>query len=107
MKKLLLILLSGIMLFTFFGCESQNEKEITEIEKTLGKVANDYLNAEITKTEAEEKLDMLESRIENVEPDGEYGIRHNAVEVSISLFEFDLVDGEIDNITDIKEKYYD
>lgn len=132
MKKLLLILLSVIMLFSFTGCESDDsqelskvESELADIEKVLGKVANDYLNADITKSEAEEKLDMLESRVSSVKSDakdevtiytGDDIYKKNAalteedhcigVRADIASFEHDLFAGETDNIIELRDEYY-
>ncbi len=133
MKKLLLILLSGLMLFSFAGCESDDdsqelskvESELADIEEVLGKVANDYLNADITKSEAEEKLDMLESRVKNIENEakdeatiytGDDIYKKNAalteeehflsVRVDIGSFKGDLFTGDVDDITELRDEHY-
>lgn len=133
MKKPLLILLSAIMLFSFTGCESDDdsqelskvESELADIKNVLGKVANDYLNADITKNEAEEKLDMLESRVESLKNStkdeevvytGDDPRKKAAAltaeeywlfqEVEIHSFEYDLFAGETDDIIEIRDKYY-
>ncbi len=134
MKKSLLILLSAIMLFSFTGCESDDdsqelskvESELAEIGEVLGKVANDYLNANITKSEAEEKLKMLKSRVNNIdiEADSERkndtsdkyyssyldGVKKElsylSVKTDIESFIYNLTVGETDKITKIRDEYY-
>lgn len=131
MKKLLLILLSGLMLLSFTGCEdnqelSEVESELAEIGEVLGKVANDYLNADITKSEAEEKLDMLKSRVNSIEIetddeieldtndnydsylDGvEKNLQYLRIETAINSFEYNLTAGKTDKITEIRDEYYE
>ncbi len=124
MKKLLLILLSGLMLFSFAGCEgdddsqelSKVESELADIEEVLGKVANDYLNADITKSEAGEKLDMLKSRVSSAESDAtdtteNYGDISEETQclfliTDINSFQYNLLKGETDKIVDIRNKFY-
>lgn len=133
MKELLLILLSVIMLFSFAGCESDDdsqelskvESELADIEEVLGKVANDYLNADITKSEAEEKLDILESRVSSIEietknpadfdvnngyEDYFYGmgdeLSYSAVRTGINSFQYNLRSGKTDAIIELRDMYY-
>lgn len=124
MKKPLLILLSAIMLFSFTGCESDDdsqelskvESELAEIGEVLGKVANDYLNANITKSEAEEKLDMLESRVSNAKSNAtdtteNYGDISEETQclwmsIDIGSFQYDLLEGKTDKIIKIRDEYY-
>lgn len=71
LKHMSSILIAMAMLLTFSGCEELSgvEKELSEIETILGNIANDYLNTEITQEEAKEKLDVLASRVKEIEKD--------------------------------------
>ncbi len=133
MKKLLAIVLATVCVLSFSGCESDDdsqelskvESELADIEEVLGKVANDYLNADITKSEAKEKLDMLGSRVNGIEietkdladidaNDGyddylngvEKELQHVRVRTDINSFKYNLRSGETDDIIEIRDKYY-
>lgn len=62
MKKLLLILLSGLMLFSFTGCGDDNE--MVEIAKKAIEITDDYLDTNLTSLEAMDKLEVLHGRAE-------------------------------------------
>lgn len=83
MKKILTVLLIVTMILSLSACDGDStesnysdgnnnttttqsniEKELTDIEMDLGKIANDYLNFDITDEETETKLDVLDARSE-------------------------------------------
>ncbi|MCD8327815.1 MAG: hypothetical protein LUC25_01825 [Ruminococcus sp.] len=110
MKRFFALLLAALTIFTLAACgKSDVAKELEDIEDILGNLANDYLSAEVTGDEAIEKLDILEARAEALEDEAtdleEWDV--SAVETKISLFKFNIDDGEIDDIQEIKEKYYE
>lgn len=138
MKKILIVLLIGTMILSSSGCDdgssednysnssnntateqSDIEEELTDIEMALGKIANDYLNTNITNDDAEEKLDVLYSRLKNIEdeataiddsvydPDGSPE-RQRWLNLSSEIvnFNYDIFQNETNSISEIKEKYY-
>lgn len=150
MKKILTVLLIVTMILSLSACDgdrtesnysdgnnnttttqSNIEKELTDIEKALGKIANDYLNTNITEDETEEKLDVLYSRVENV---GDYVSsaveefmnsddfksdpydlntkefndqkHYYSVSNDILAFRSDILLGETSQIIEIRDNYY-
>jgi hypothetical protein len=110
-----------ICVLCFAGCGKQEEpaewKELHEIESVLGQVANDYLNAKISKDEADEKLDMLGKRLDAIEDYFTFeeedttskidaSSEYLSVEVDIISFKYNLFAGEITDIKEIKSQYY-
>lgn len=88
---------------------SPTQSEIVDIEKILGNTANDYLNTDISKNEADEKIEVLRARTKDIAVDElseEWSHRHSNLLSAFVQFEYDLWKGNIDNIKEIKNKYF-
>ncbi len=150
MKKILTVLLIITMLLSLSACDDDSnsnysdgsnnttteqsyiEKELTDIEIALGKIANDYLSTDISKDEAEEKLDVLYSRVENVGDNvravvkefmnsdefknDPYNLntkefnnqkRYYSVSNDILDFKYDILHDETSDIIEIRDEYYE
>lgn len=85
------------------------QSEIVDIEKILGNTANDYLNTDISKKAADEKIEVLRARTKDIAVDElseEWSHRHSNLLSAFEQFEYDLWEGNIDNIKEIKNKYF-
>lgn len=117
---LLFLAVIGLVIFSFvitYEPTSKNYKEYEDIKATLGEVANDYLNADLTKIDAIEKVDILEQRYAEIEEEliSECENADNALmrntDVTFFSHEFlnfksNIEDGEVSDIKEIKRKYY-
>lgn len=107
MKKLLSIMLVVILAFSIVACEDKNENdELVKIAERAIEVTDDYLDANITSDEAEDKLKILVDRaeIETHKHEGDYIHTHcYLIESYISDIYYDIQSSDTSSLNKTEE----